>query len=79
MEKETKALIAKLRGTSIGFGFDPLVQQLADVIETLDKRVTTLENLPKVAPAVPAPKVVLPPPAPKTSKDDQADFTTNVG
>jgi hypothetical protein len=64
MEKETKALIAKLRDTSIGFGFDPLVQQLADVIETLDKRVTTLENPPKAVPAVPTQKT---------------DFTTNIG
>jgi hypothetical protein len=66
MEKETKALIAKLRDTSIGFGFDPLVQQLADVIETLDKRVTTLENPPKAV--LPSPALV-----------DKADFTTNVG
>jgi hypothetical protein len=41
---ETTQLIAKLRGMQVGWGFDPLVQQLADVIDTLDKRVAVIEK-----------------------------------
>jgi hypothetical protein len=40
---ETQQLVAELRAMNVPFGMGSLVKTAADVIETLDRRVTTLE------------------------------------